>query len=465
MVSFIADPRIESSQSLADILRGQSLTPYKFPPNPYAGSPVLGNLQRLAEALAGRWAGKQASELQTAQQGARSEVLAALLSAQRGTPGAQQYARTNVAFPAHPGATQRFEQRVAIDDTGAEMLDPSVLKAAGLLEGEYDIEYQEARLAGRETSEANRIAYATEQLGKARTDEQRRYWYGQVDALKAAEREFSIVDQEAKDAAARKQIEFRARFQGKWARDNSKDGIIVPVSDADLFSEEGQERYTRVNVEQLAKPPATFEKWQRENYEKFSAEAIRLGIRLEENEQILEMFKSGTLKTGSLQPLLTWGKGFLADLGISVEGLTPAQVFEAAANQRALQMRNPKSGFGLTGNTSDQDLRFLQKAVIHLSKTEAANEALLIMESARDRRLKDIAEIKMRFIQANPGKGVIGVHDEINDYVKSQPLLTQVEKDRLNFLMENNPIGGAGRTEEGQRVLPTTTYVPGDLGG
>jgi hypothetical protein len=412
----------------------------------------------LAHALSARWKGQEASGLQTQQQEAQGEVGNILLGLQTGTPGAQQYGVNQVDVGGFPEATVGRVARQAIDDAGAAVpLDSALLGRAGLSAGEYAIEEQQARLAGRERSEANRIAYATEQLGKARTDEERRYWYGQVDALKAAEREFSIVDQEAKEAAAKELIGVRAGFTGKWAIDTQKGNTIVPVSDADLFSPEGKDRYTRVNIEKFS--PETYTEWQIKDHREFSDEAVRLGIRLEENEQLLRMFRDGTLKTGSLQPLLTWGKGFLADLDIEVEGLTSAEVFRAASYQRALQMRNPNSGFGLTGNTSDKDLRFLQDAVIHLSKTEAANEALLIMEAARDRRLKDIAEVRMDFIEKNPGK--VLSHDVVNDYVQSTPLLNKEEKARLNLLMENNPIenGGAGRTEGGQGELPTGTYI------
>ncbi len=437
MVSFIADPNIALSQEQRRLALAKMLQGYTPPQNPY-GYTTAGLFEPLAHALSARWAGQDANRLQTQQQAAQGEVLGNLLGLQTGTPGAQQYGVNRVAVGGFPGATVESPTRLTIDDTGAVTpVDAQLLKRAGLSAGEYALAHQKAGLAGREASEANRIAYAAEQLGKATTDAQRQYWYGQADPLKAAEREFS------------------AGFTGVWAEDKFQDNMIVPVSNADLYSPEGQERYTRVNVEKFA--PDTYTEFQLKDHKEYSAEAVRLGIRLVENEQILEMFKNGTLQTGSLQPLLIRAKGILEDLGVPVEGLTPAQIFQATSNKRAMQMRNPKSGFGLTGNTSDKDLIFLQNAVMHLSKTEAANEALLIMEIARDRRLKDIAEVRMDFIEKNPGK--VLSHDVVNDYVQSTPLLSDEEKDRLNVLMENNPIGGDGLTEGGQGSLPTTTYI------
>ena len=81
MVSFIADPRIAQSQAQRQAMMAQALTPYQLPRNPYGGSPVAGNLQRLAAALGARWAGQEASGLQARQQEAQAEVLSGVYGA------------------------------------------------------------------------------------------------------------------------------------------------------------------------------------------------------------------------------------------------------------------------------------------------------------------------------------------------------------------------------------------------
>jgi hypothetical protein len=241
MVSFIADPRIAQSQEQRQLSLAKMLQGYQPPANPYGYTPA-GYLEPLAHALSARLAGKQASEFQTAQQGAQSQVLAALLSKQRGTPGAQQYAPINVAFPAHPGATQSLEQRVAIDDAGAE-IDPSVLKAAGLLEGEYDIAAHEAELAGQEISEANRIKYATQRLNEAESPEERRRWFAEIDAIAAAERQIGVEEDRAKE-------ERKARSDMKPVIRIS-DGESVYVSAAEL--KHNKELYKKISPEVSAK--------------------------------------------------------------------------------------------------------------------------------------------------------------------------------------------------------------------
>ena len=110
-------------------------------------------------------------------------------------------------------------------------------------------------------------------------------------------------------------------------------------------------------------------------------------------------------------------------------------------------------GPGLTGNTSDRDLAFLLRSVISLSKTEDANEALLIIQIAKDRRLKELAEIEMGFIGANPGK--LGVYKDIKKYTETTNLFTKDEEDRLNAMLKRNA------QVTGQRgTLKTAPYVP-----
>jgi hypothetical protein len=143
-------------------------------------------------------------------------------------------------------------------------------------------------------------------------------------------------------------------------------------------------------------------------------------------------------------------------------GLSRVELFQATANMRALEMRNPESGYGLTGNTSDRDIIYLSNAVIQLSKTEAANEALLIMERARDRRLLLVATTQMQSIRLNRGEGTIGSYESLKEALKDEPLLKPKEVARLEHLLKvHQPGAGPG----GAGVIPTVKYVPGALGG
>ena len=113
-----------------------------------------------------------------------------------------------------------------------------------------------------------------------------------------------------------------------------------------------------------------YSKIETERYSALVDKAVDLNMRGAQNTRLLQMLRDGKLQTGALQPIVIRLKGLAADLGIDVEGLTEGQIFETVQNLRALEMRSPEMGPGLTGNTSDRDLTFLLRSVISLSKTE-----------------------------------------------------------------------------------------------
>jgi hypothetical protein len=465
MVSFILDPQIKQAQERRQTHLAQMLKGYEPPPNAF-GYTRFGHIETLANALFARQAGQDAADIQKKQLAAQSEVLSRLLRAKRGSSGESQYGTREVRGApvdyvstlnaAAPFTTTR-PYRMSDDGQqipGLDPLGPEVLKAAGTTPGLFGLLREEAGLIGEERSEKKRLNYANRMLAKAETDEDREFWLSEIDPTSRAERSIdltaTIAEEQRKLSIDKSLIDVRAQYTGKWAKDNKQGGLIVPVSDAELYSKEGQKRYTRVNVEEMA--PAVHGKIERDKYDELSNSSVQYGMRIAENEQLLQLLRSGNLDTGSLQPLLTRLKGFAADFNIPVQGLNAAQVFEAVANRRALEMRNPASGLGLTGNTSDKDLDFLIRSVISLSKTEGANKALLIMEIARDRRLNAIAIIRMNFIQMNPGK--VGGHDAIVKFVKSTPLLTDDEEKTLKDLIK------LYKPKSTSPNIPTVPYIP-----
>ncbi len=91
---------------------------------------------------------------------------------------------------------------------------------------------------------------------------------------------------------------------------------------------------------------------------------------------------------------------FGIDIG---EGAGQQEVVQAITNQLALQIRNPASGMGLPGATSDRDINFLLRAVPGLSRTPEGN-ALLIEILIRQNQFKiDIVNEQQRLISENNG--------------------------------------------------------------
>ena len=140
------------------------------------------------------------------------------------------------------------------------------------------------------------------------------------------------------------------------------------------------------------------------------------------------------LTTGALSPIGSRAASFLSSLtGIDIQSDLPAaQAFEALSNRAALVLRNPESGLGLTGNTSDRDLRFLKSSVAGLGTGEEANRILLITGIARDRRKAELAEGKAEWISETGG--LRGWPEEQRRMIESTPLYTTAEEDEIRRL-------------------------------
>jgi hypothetical protein len=90
------------------------------------------------------------------------------------------------------------------------------------------------------------------------------------------------------------------------------------------------------------------------------------------------------------------GSKKVADLfGFDVEGLEDDAIIAAVGNKLALQLRNPKGeDGGLTGATSDRDVKFLVAGVPNKNKTQSQNLALIeigIRDKERTIKLSNLA--------------------------------------------------------------------------
>ena len=151
MVSFIADPRIKRADKQRQLMLARALQPYKLPKNPYGGSPVWGNLQRLAEGWAAGQAGKRATSLEKAQKDAQGKIMAQILQLQKPPPGSTLNI-TETAMPiSDMDRVQRRQQQVSRRPYSREMptISAEVLETAGLSPAGFQLAAQKARTAGK----------------------------------------------------------------------------------------------------------------------------------------------------------------------------------------------------------------------------------------------------------------------------------------------------------------------------
>jgi hypothetical protein len=437
MVSFIADPRIKRAAQQRQLMLARALQPYKLPKNPYGGSPIAGNLQRLAEGYLAGQAGKRATSLEKAQKDAQAKVMAQILQLQQ-LPAGSTLNITETAMPiSDMDMVQRRQQQVSRRPYSTEMptISAEVLETAGLSPAGFQLAAQKARTAGR-------TAYTAAQKEELEA--------GLVEALRSPDpasralaRQYQTLldpsavalrEVEERDVRERKELsqEGAASYRINWAFDR-KTKKLVPVSD--LERKENPERYAPVpETTDLGPIPA----WVGKTYNALDEQAALAQRAMHINANMKKLVTTGGLTTGALQPLFTKFKGVMADLGFDIkEDLNAAQVLDAMSSGKALDVRNPKSGQGLPGATSDKDLDFLVKIVPALSKTNFANEALIIIDTALNRRKLQSLQLKMKWISQNPHKGLIGYKSDAADKVlQDMDLFTKDEKARLDQLLQ-----------------------------
>ena len=446
MVSSIFTPnrRIDYYRKLSQALMPKEIR--AFDPNirnPYAqgtGTNIANVLQGLAQTYFAQDPLRKADRLETEQRAAQSQVLSRALSARSGRTGESQYGTREVPSAGDPvdtflPSTIMRSQPYRISDDGQQIpgsdpLGPEVLKAAGTTPGLFGLQQEESRLIGEERSEKKRLNYATQMLAKAETDEDKEYWLSEIDAVSSVERG---IESKIRMKEAVWDQEAAAKFDMNWAID-AKTGKSVTVSNFERSK--NPSRYSKVPATQQTGPIPS---WVGADYQKILEEIATSQSILNNNRIALEIVTETDLTTGAFTPIVTTFKGYLKSVGIEVEGLTPAEVLDSISKQYALLIRNPKSGLGLTGNTSDADLRFLRDAVIGLAKSNNANEALLIIDSAAQRRKMQAKGLQLKWISSHKHQGLIGYKaSEAAEGLKAQALFTKDERSRLDELLEMN---------------------------
>lgn len=91
-------------------------------------------------------------------------------------------------------------------------------------------------------------------------------------------------------------------------------------------------------------------------------------------EELLKGVNTGKL-TPAYKTVVQYGRSMGIDIGN--KELPALEAMNAISNQLAMKMRNPESGFGLTGQTSDRDVQFLKDAVVGIEKTPGGNQILI----------------------------------------------------------------------------------------
>ncbi len=148
--------------------------------------------------------------------------------------------------------------------------------------------------------------------------------------------------------------------------------------------------------------------------------------------QMRELLDSG-LQTGALAKLSKGAKSFVQSLfpDTEIEGLAEAEVFNAISNQLALLIRNPDSGMGLPGATSNRDLSFLIESVPNLGTSVEGNKLLLEVYDKMYNLQVDVMKEQRRIIKSNNGVPPLDLEEQLASFVETNFKLDDEFKEKL----------------------------------
>ena len=130
-------------------------------------------------------------------------------------------------------------------------------------------------------------------------------------------------------------------------------------------------------------------------------------------------------------------KSFLSFLGLDTEKTSEEELFAAISNRLALQLRNPDSGYGLPGTTSNRDLDFLQASVPSLRQTVEGNKLLIKVFKRQAENQVKAAKYGDKLIKDNGGVPPIDYTSKVTDYLFDLEVNTPILNDEERNLITN----------------------------
>ena len=150
--------------------------------------------------------------------------------------------------------------------------------------------------------------------------------------------------------------------------------------------------------------------------------------------KLLELMKDGTLNTGAFAKFsLEAKKALSAVTGVDIESLDKAEAFTAITNQLALRIRNPDSGLGLTGNTSNADLQFLKESIPSLERTIGGNRLIIQIAMEQNAWKRRIFKKQQQIIADNGGVPPLDLNEQVSEYAGSpeSEMLSEETKNKI----------------------------------
>jgi hypothetical protein len=141
----------------------------------------------------------------------------------------------------------------------------------------------------------------------------------------------------------------------------------------------------------------------------------------------------------------------LEGFGIQTGDLSDQELIRKTSNEMALRLRNPESGMGLTGSTSNQDLQFLKDSVIGLNRTERGNLKIIDSMQRLNGLKVNLAKEQQKIIKANGGVVPNDLDERLMNYVDGYKFFNESERKENRRLSQK--VINTGVHKDGRRTV------------
>ena len=162
-------------------------------------------------------------------------------------------------------------------------------------------------------------------------------------------------------------------------------------------------------------------------------EGVNQNVELDRVKLALARGAGTSLGEEQLLDLKSLGVTMGLDVG-DLDKMSEQETIRTVSNKMALRLRNPESGMGLTGNTSNKDLQFLKSSVVGLNRTRQGNIKVIDLMQRYNKMSMDVANYQQQIIAQNNGAPPADLDTKLMDYVNDYQILTPDEKTEIELL-------------------------------
>ena len=162
-------------------------------------------------------------------------------------------------------------------------------------------------------------------------------------------------------------------------------------------------------------------------------EGVNQNVELDRVKLALARGAGTSLGEEQLLDLKSLGVTMGLDVG-DLDKMSEQETIRTVSNKMALRLRNPESGMGLTGNTSNKDLQFLKDSVVGLNRTRKGNIKVIDLMQRYNKMNMDVANYQQQIIAQNAGAPPADLDTKLMDYVNDYKILTVDERAEIELL-------------------------------